>query len=583
MLNDPVAPSDARPPAGEAALELLRAMGAVLDGLGVALCMFDTDDRTLAWNRSFLRLFPEHDGQLYVGEPYADNLRRFYEHRLAPQERPQIERFIAAGLERHRSQGQPFVFEHRGQQIQVASLPLARLGRVRLWRVLPPEPGASAATGQAPGLPLAARGMEWLDQVPDGLLVCGVDGTIQWSNESFVTMYGLDSRQALYGLTLETVYHLAWLQAGEERAPAFRDGASILAENLRFSGAPFELPMPRQRCFRVIARPSAAGTVFYAHVDISELKRQQRLAAEAEAAARESEQQLRHKSTLLEATLENMDQGVTLVSPDGVVELCNGRVAELLDLPAEMLRNRPRLSDMIEYQRQRGEFDDVAPEVREYLASPHQLQTTKVYERRLRNGRLIEVRSIAVRDGSMLRTYTDITERRHQEENIRYLASHDVLTGLLNRAMFMDRLASEVAMARRTGLGCAVLFLDLDGFKPINDQYGHAVGDRALVWAAQRLREVVRESDVVARLGGDEFVVLQRGLRPEDSTEALVRRLQAAFAQPCRIGDLVVALGVSVGTAACPADAQDAKALLSLADTAMYRHKARRQPDEGSP
>ncbi|WP_345060679.1 PAS-domain containing protein [Acidovorax lacteus] len=554
-------------------LELLRSMAAMLDGLDVALCVFDTEDRTLAWNRTFLRLFPEHEGHVHVGEPYADNLRRFYAGRLTAQERPQMDRYIAAGLERHRSQGQPFIFEHLGQRIQVSSLPLARLGRVRLWRVLsgPPDAPWPDAT------PAAGPSMEWLDQVPDGLMVCGADGVIQWCNESFLTLYGFDSRCVVRGLTLEAVYRLAWQQCGQAHDPVFREGLGTLAENMRFAGAPFELPMPRHRCFRVIARPGAQGSVFYAHVDISELKRQQRLLAEAEAAARESERQLRHKSALLEATLENMDQGVTLVNAEGVVELCNGRVSELLDLPAEVLANRPRLADMIAYQRQRGEFSDVSPEVQRYLSSPEQLQIPKVYERRLRSGRLIEVRSIAVRDGSMLRTYTDITERRHQEENIRYLASHDVLTGLLNRAMFMDRLVSEVAMARRTGIGCAVLYLDLDGFKPINDRHGHAVGDRALVWAAQRLRDVVRESDVVARLGGDEFVVLQRGLRPEDSTPALVRRLREAFGQPCHLGDLVVTLGFSVGTAACPGDAMDAEALLSQADRAMYADKARRR------
>src|SRR5664279_4756914 len=102
----------------KAVLDWMRTIGAVLDGVDVALCLFDNDDRTQAWNRSFLKLFPEHDGYLHIGEPYQANLRRFYAARLSSGELPNIDSYIEAGVARHRAQGQPYVFEHRGRRIQ---------------------------------------------------------------------------------------------------------------------------------------------------------------------------------------------------------------------------------------------------------------------------------------------------------------------------------------------------------------------------------------------------------------------------------------------------------------------------------
>ena len=137
----------------------------------------------------------------------------------------------------------------------------------------------------------------------------------------------------------------------------------------------------------------------------------------------------------------------------------------------------------------------------------------------------------------------------------------------------MECLVAEVALARRQQSHLAVLYLDLDGFKPINDTHGHAAGDQVLVRVAQAMRQVARESDFVARLGGDEFAVLQRGIDTHDQAVRLAKRLSEALSQPWMLGTLRVQVGASVGIAMYPEHGSDPEALLAAADQDMYLAK----------
>jgi PAS domain-containing protein len=112
---------------------LLATMAATLEGLRIAMCVFDGEDRTLLWNRTFLEFFPEHDGQVFVGEPYRENLRRYYRARLGAQELPKLEGYVEEAVARHRAQSRPFAFAHRGRYLRVSSLSIAGGGRVRIW------------------------------------------------------------------------------------------------------------------------------------------------------------------------------------------------------------------------------------------------------------------------------------------------------------------------------------------------------------------------------------------------------------------------------------------------------------------
>jgi diguanylate cyclase (GGDEF)-like protein/PAS domain S-box-containing protein len=170
----------------------------------------------------------------------------------------------------------------------------------------------------------------------------------------------------------------------------------------------------------------------------------------------------------------------------------------------------------------------------------------------------------------------DITERKRYEQTIKHLAYHDPLTGLPNRVMLRDKLAVALTQARGCQEMLAVIFLDLDRFKVINDTLGHYIGDQALKLIAERLVGAVRASDVVARLGGDEFTVILPGISDESDVFKVLRKLMEALQQPMRLEEREFSVSASVGIALYPRDGQDSEQLLQMADKAMYTAKKRK-------
>ena len=174
---------------------------------------------------------------------------------------------------------------------------------------------------------------------------------------------------------------------------------------------------------------------------------------------------------------------------------------------------------------------------------------------------------------NFLAVQQDISEKRRLEEEIHYLAYHDVLTDLPNRTLFQDRVQQEILHAKRGKGEFAVLFIDLDGFKTVNDTRGHAAGDKLLQIVAQRLRSCVREGDTVARLGGDEFTILLRGAAHGEGLRRVLRKIIKAVAQPCELGEFSEKVTASIGISLYPQDASGVEKLLIHADEAMYQAK----------
>ena len=175
--------------------------------------------------------------------------------------------------------------------------------------------------------------------------------------------------------------------------------------------------------------------------------------------------------------------------------------------------------------------------------------------------------------GGIVGAMLDITDRKKSEEEIIHLASHDGLTGLPNRRLLMDRLDQALARSHRSKDTVAVLFLDLDNFKPINDTMGHRQGDDVLKMMAERLQGCLRETDTVARFGGDEFVVIMTDIKDNNDVTTLAENLNKALSEPFAIGGRETALSASIGIALYPDHAHVSESLLTLADHAMYQAK----------
>ncbi|MBP0590113.1 diguanylate cyclase [Paraburkholderia sp. LEh10] len=165
-------------------------------------------------------------------------------------------------------------------------------------------------------------------------------------------------------------------------------------------------------------------------------------------------------------------------------------------------------------------------------------------------------------------------ELHSKQHELAHLASHDALTGLPNRMLFMQKLQEAIDVAKMSGERLAVLFIDLDRFKQINDQYGHSVGDDVLAIVARRLQHVLYSGDMVARLGGDEFIVLVKGERSADAAPAIAARIVRTLDDEVMIDDQPMTVGASIGISQFPADGDSAEALLLNADAAMYAAKS---------
>jgi diguanylate cyclase (GGDEF)-like protein len=168
---------------------------------------------------------------------------------------------------------------------------------------------------------------------------------------------------------------------------------------------------------------------------------------------------------------------------------------------------------------------------------------------------------------------TDVTELKSAEEKLQRNAHFDALTGVPNRVLLADRLRQGLVQTSRNGRLMAICYLDLDGFKPINDTWGHEAGDRLLVEMAGRLQTCLRGGDTVARLGGDEFVLLLLDLERIEECETALNRVLEAVAQPATVGGQTVSVSASIGVSIYPSDGADPDVLLRQADQAMYAAK----------
>jgi diguanylate cyclase (GGDEF)-like protein len=290
---------------------------------------------------------------------------------------------------------------------------------------------------------------------------------------------------------------------------------------------------------------------------------------------RQAEEQLENRMSELRATLESTGDGILVIDTAGVIRHYNRRFVELWNVPPGLLETQEdgalftHLSACV--QDEVGYTDRL-----NHIENDPELQCTDVLL--LRSGRMLERVTLPQTSRSRVvgRVYSfrDLTERLDAQKRIEALAYTDVLTGLPNRLLLGQRVAVALRAAQRSGSTFAVMFVDLDRFKNINDSLGHAFGDRVLIEAAARIQQTLREVDTLCRVGGDEFIAF---LQEADAfgAEIVARRILEKLGQPFVLDSVNFSLGCSIGVAMYPTDGRTLDTLIQCADTAMFRVKER--------
>ncbi|MCR4265519.1 bifunctional diguanylate cyclase/phosphodiesterase [Nitratireductor sp. ZSWI3] len=297
--------------------------------------------------------------------------------------------------------------------------------------------------------------------------------------------------------------------------------------------------------------------------------------SESAAAARRANEELITQNLLFNTALNNMSHGLCMFDAAQRLIVSNQKMESIYGLSREQLRPGTSLTSLIEGMVETGASrEDEGARIADLQSKLIQQNRSSTLTQELRDGRTILISHQPMKGGGWVATYEDITERHKAQAQVAYMARHDTLTDLPNRLMMRERLEEILISSADGGLATAVMCVDLDNFKGINDTLGHPTGDALLRAVASRIRSTVRESDCIARLGGDEFVIVQGHLKEREQASSLAKRLIQVIEEPYLIDGHQVLAGASVGITITSTGAEEADDLLMQADVALYQAKA---------
>jgi diguanylate cyclase (GGDEF)-like protein/PAS domain S-box-containing protein len=400
--------------------------------------------------------------------------------------------------------------------------------------------------------------IEPTEAMSEGFALWDADDRLMRCNRRFRILFGPLDRDIAIGMRCEDLSRLLYqhLLGGN---PQGLD--EWLAERLdchRNPRGPRELHLRDGRWLGISEFRTAEGGTVGIYTDITDSKRRQRA--------------IEHGEQRLRAVMNSVVDGIVTVADDGVIEFGNPAAARIFGChPQELVGLR--VGDLIAASQRKAQ-GGAGPAPIDIAALPRQSLLEVVGRRR--DGTIFPL-EMSVADLPEPHTVAvavrDITARKATEEQILFHATHDVLTGLPNRGLFDDRLATALKHSARREEMLAVLFLDLDRFKIINDTLGHTIGDTLLVALSRRLRAAVRTEDTVARMGGDEFIFILRGLRNAEDAVKPAQKILEAIRPPFHVGGHELHVTASIGISLYPADGPGPDQLLKCADMALYRAK----------
>lgn len=283
--------------------------------------------------------------------------------------------------------------------------------------------------------------------------------------------------------------------------------------------------------------------------------------------------ELARQNKRLNLVLENMSQGFCMFDRDQRLVISNRQFASIYGISHDFMKPGTTFRDILNLRIANGHYDGEDPEA--YINERFKCVADGVYSRKIhqfKDGRVFAVSHQPLPDGSCLACHDDITEFRRIESRIAHMAHYDSLTELPNRVLLRKRIADALHKANR-GENFAVLCLDLDHFKSVNDTFGHPVGDKLLKAASERLKRCVRVTDTVGRLGGDEFAIIKNSANQPEEVASLARRICDVLKEPFDLEGNQISIGASIGIAIAPNDGTNPDQLLKNADMALYKGK----------
>ena len=527
----------------------LRLLREAFEALPEAVAVFDADDRFVFWNRRFVELYGE-GGDVRSGVRFEDHLRVSLANGRAPAAavgreeewiRERLARFAAgAGAHEH------MLANGRWVRVQDRDLPAG--GKIGI------RTDVTDATARERSFRLL------FDANPTPMIVSDLHTLeILAVNDAAVAFYGYP-RETFLKLTVPDIRPES--EPGELEAKAKAMGDETFASGLRHhrtaSGEERVVRFAGQR-LDYAGRPAILAAFF----DLTEQHRM--------------EDEVRRTRSFLDEVVDHVPTALFAkdMRRDGRFTIFNRASEALFGRPRDAVIGRTD-AEVFGAEAAAG----FAPQDQRALSlGSVEMVEDETVHRPGGEPRLIRTRKVAVGDGSgggprfVLGASEDVTEQRASEARAAYMAHHDALTDLPNRFLFADRLSSSLARVQAGRESLAVLFIDLDGFKAVNDTFGHAVGDGLLRSVAERLRGALRDCDTAARFGGDEFAVLQTPIGQVGEAAWLAARLTSVLSAPYFVDGHRPCVSASVGVALAPFDADEADLLLARADAALYRAK----------
>ena len=528
-------------------------LDALLNRLPQGLCIFDSAARVVMCNERYVQMCGLSPG---IGKSRL-TLRDVLARRAAAGTfAGNVDQYVAETV-REMAEGRAIekIVERGGRTIAISNLPLPGGGWVSSHEDITAQRLAERQIREA-----HATLLDVIEAMPAGLVMYDDQDRLVLWNRRYDDIYPATADLRVPGVRFEDM-----LREGVARgmyAEARGREEQWLAGRLALHAEPHKIHEQRLssgRWLRVEDRKTSLGGFIGVRVDITELKQR--------------EDDLRLQNIKLDAALRHMSQGLAMFDRDLKLVFCNEQYADLYGLPPDLMKPGIALQQIFEHRIARGIIPKLFAE--EYVRDGTAMaaaRTTSDMILELSDGRVLSVVIRPTPDGGWVTTHEDVTERRRAEAKVAQMAHYDMLTGLPNRVSFGEELDRALARVRGGG-SLALLFLDLDHFKRVNDTLGHFAGDELLKAAAERLRGSIGSSDFVARLGGDEFAVIHTSVERPLEPVALAARISEALKAPFELQGHQVLAGVSIGISLAPNDASEREQLLKNADMALYEAK----------